>query len=545
MLVKTDVHPMPAGDWYDNGVKQTEIVKTFDGYSIEATPNHLLRTIDSGGNYAWKPVEKIGYGDWVAIQTKNRLYGDNMIPEFKYNYKEGTAEGRKKKYAFPLELTEVYAYLLGLLVGDGDCTDEGCIKICVCENEMKHIVQGMYQKLFNHKGSVYGHWAYIGGVEMRAYLKHLGLSYAKAFEKTVPSSIFNASKENCAAFLRGLFDTDGSIRVEGRNKTTKRIHLATTSKKLAEQVQLLLLNFGIISVIRPVQPGKKPGHIMGRKINSKRIRFDLTIKGARCVQSFAENIGFTLPRKVDILKKSFPAKEDRFTIPNQRDRITRLFRKLPLAEQRADKCKIGRFTRSNKGKATKELTYEKLGEFMGAYSGFLVNEPDFISLQELYHMNHYYSPVKSKLPSFVHTYDLNIPFSHTFTANGFVCHNSGKDPSKVDRSAAYFARYIAKNIVAAGLADKCEIEFAYAIGISQPVSVYVNTFGTGKVPDEKLEDIVKKVFSFKPADIVRHLNLKRPIYRKTAAYGHFGRQDPDFTWEKIDMVAELKKETGI
>ena len=122
---------------------------------------------------------------------------------------------------------------------------------------------------------------------------------------------------------------------------------------------------------------------------------------------------------------------------------------------------------------------------------------------------------------------------------------SGKDPSKVDRSAAYFARYVAKNIVAAGLAEKCEIQFAYAIGIAEPVSVYVNTFGTGKLPDEKLEKIVKKVFSFKPADIIKHLNLKRPIYRKTAAYGHFGRSEPEFTWEKTDKTNELKKAAGL
>ena len=122
---------------------------------------------------------------------------------------------------------------------------------------------------------------------------------------------------------------------------------------------------------------------------------------------------------------------------------------------------------------------------------------------------------------------------------------SGKDPSKVDRSAAYFARYVAKNIVAAGLAEKCEIQFAYAIGIAEPVSVYVNTFGTGKLPDEKLEKIVKKVFSFKPADIIKHLNLKRPIYRKTAAYGHFGRSEPEFTWEKTDKTQVLRKEAGL
>jgi len=122
---------------------------------------------------------------------------------------------------------------------------------------------------------------------------------------------------------------------------------------------------------------------------------------------------------------------------------------------------------------------------------------------------------------------------------------SGKDPSKVDRSAAYFARYVAKNIVASGLAEKCEVQVAYAIGVAEPVSIYVNTFGTGKIGDERLEGVVKKVFDFRPAQIIKHLNLKRPIYRKTAAYGHFGRNDPDFTWEKTDKIAELKKEAGI
>jgi S-adenosylmethionine synthetase len=119
---------------------------------------------------------------------------------------------------------------------------------------------------------------------------------------------------------------------------------------------------------------------------------------------------------------------------------------------------------------------------------------------------------------------------------------SGKDPSKVDRSAAYFARYVAKNVVAAGLAEKCEIQIAYAIGISKPVSIYVNTYNTGKLPDEKLEEIIKKIFDFRPAEIIKKLDLKRPIYRKTSAYGHFGRNEPEFTWEKTDMVETLQKE---
>jgi S-adenosylmethionine synthetase len=116
---------------------------------------------------------------------------------------------------------------------------------------------------------------------------------------------------------------------------------------------------------------------------------------------------------------------------------------------------------------------------------------------------------------------------------------SGKDPSKVDRSACYMARYVAKNIVAAGLADKCEVQIAYAIGVAEPVSIMVDTFGTGKVVEETIEDKVGKSFDMRPAGIIKMLDLKRPIYKRTAAYGHFGRNEPSFTWEKIDKVSSL------
>ena len=116
---------------------------------------------------------------------------------------------------------------------------------------------------------------------------------------------------------------------------------------------------------------------------------------------------------------------------------------------------------------------------------------------------------------------------------------SGKDPSKVDRSACYMARYIAKNIVAAGLADKCEVQLAYTIGLPDPVSVMVNTFGTSRIDDELIEGRVRDSFEMKPADIIRILNLKRPIYKKTAAYGHFGRNEPEFTWERTDKMTDL------
>ncbi|MBS3170046.1 methionine adenosyltransferase [Candidatus Woesearchaeota archaeon] len=119
---------------------------------------------------------------------------------------------------------------------------------------------------------------------------------------------------------------------------------------------------------------------------------------------------------------------------------------------------------------------------------------------------------------------------------------SGKDPSKVDRSACYMARYVAKNLVAAGLADKCEVQVAYAIGVAKPVSVLVDTFGTAQIPEEKISELVQKHFDLTPKGIISTLNLRRPIYRKTAAYGHFGRNDPDFTWEKTDKVEILKQE---
>ncbi len=119
---------------------------------------------------------------------------------------------------------------------------------------------------------------------------------------------------------------------------------------------------------------------------------------------------------------------------------------------------------------------------------------------------------------------------------------SGKDPTKVDRSAAYAARYVAKNIVAAGLADKCEIQLAYAIGVAKPVSVLVDTFGTGKKSDEELSAIVDKYFDLRPTAIINNLGLRRPIYKQTAAYGHFGRKDVDLPWEKLDMVDKLKSE---
>ncbi|MBI2646574.1 MAG: methionine adenosyltransferase domain-containing protein, partial [Deltaproteobacteria bacterium] len=118
---------------------------------------------------------------------------------------------------------------------------------------------------------------------------------------------------------------------------------------------------------------------------------------------------------------------------------------------------------------------------------------------------------------------------------------SGKDPSKVDRSAAYMARYIAKNVVAAGLADKCLVQLAYAIGVADPVSVLINDFGTAKASIAKIEEAIREIFDLKPKGIIRSLDLLRPIYKKTASFGHFGRTEPEFTWERTDKVKDLQR----
>jgi S-adenosylmethionine synthetase len=122
---------------------------------------------------------------------------------------------------------------------------------------------------------------------------------------------------------------------------------------------------------------------------------------------------------------------------------------------------------------------------------------------------------------------------------------SGKDPTKVDRSACYMARHVAKNIVAAGLAERAQVQVAYAIGVADPVSIMVETFGTGKVPASKLEQMVRRHFDFTPAGIIKYLNLRRPIYKKTAAFGHFGRNEPEFTWERTDRVKDLRDDAGV
>jgi S-adenosylmethionine synthetase len=511
-----------------------------DGFTLNGTKNQNIRVIDKHGNYIWRRLDELRSDDWIAIQRKNRLFGRGFNTSFTFSHKSGTR--RKNIFNFPDTLTEDYAYLLGLLIGDGNCMMDGGIAVCVCEEEMKEKVQAIYKKLFGKEGKIFGHWAFFGGIELRSFLELLGLPKKRSWEKEVPVSVFQSPKEVVAAFLRGLFDTDGTVRKTGRNNDSLDVKLSSTSYSLISHVQQLLLNFGIISRIEKVDARGKISFIKGRKIISSRDLYHLRIKGLSSLKIFKEKIGFGLSRKNALLHSlDLSLKTEKTIIPYQRNRIKRLWDTLPSHIKQRDECNIGRFTRSSEGKATKELTYNKLKQFLDAYAEFFEGDLDFEYLRTLFIMDHYYTRIKNIEKSLSHVYDITVPGAHNFIANGFVCHNSGKDPSKVDRSGAYMARYVAKNIVAAGLAEVCEVQLSYAIGVSKPTSVYVNCFNTNKIPEEIISRLVYEHFNLTPKGIIETLNLRRPIYRKTAAYGHFGRNDSDFSWEHTDK-AELLRE---
>jgi S-adenosylmethionine synthetase len=545
-LVKTDVSPTVADAWYDNGELPTLKVQTADGYEIEGTFNQRIRVIDEQGNYLWRRLDELKKTDWIAIQKKNRMFGAHSdVGDFHFVHKPSTY--RKNTFNFPKELTVDYAYLLGLMIGDGRCNFKDGISICAYEEETRKNIQSLYSRLFGNPGKIFGHWAFFGGLELRAYLEHLGLGKWRSWEKRVPKSVFLAPRPVVSAFLRGLFDTDGSVQKTGRHLNSLHIKLTTTSYNLANQVQILLLGFGIVTHIQIIDHEGKTSFIKGRKVTSKRTLYDLRIKGTESARIFKREIGFGLSRKTAILNSiNSDKRQDVTIIPAQLERMRLLWNRLPSRVKQLDAVNVGRLTRGQSNpKYRKELTYEKLRAFLDTYATYFEGDYDFEYLRNLYIMNNYYTNLANIEHSLTRVYDLTVPGAHTFTANGFVCHNSGKDPSKVDRSGCYMARYIAKNIVAACLAEQCEIQMSYAIGVAQPVSLMVNTFGTGKIPDEKILELIKKHFDMRPRAIIDHLNLLRPIYRKTAVFGHFGRDDPDFTWERTDKAEILKKDAGL
>ena len=541
LIVKTDTHPMLATEWMDNGVMKTVRAVTEDGYALEGSEHQLVRVIDESGNYEWRRLDELKKRDHVAMHRKNRLFGGDVgVGGFDHRHRKGTTS--HSDLPLPKTVAEDYAYLMGLLVGDGCCERYDVIQVRVPEPEMKKAVQDLSLRLFGTRGKTSGRWWSMSGAKLQAFLEYLGVDLSLAPEKDVPPTILNAPRAVAAAFLRGLFDADGHVGGTGTNKTSADIWLGSTSRSLISNVQALLLSFGIVSSVALFHDGRQVSEIEGRRATSRRPEHRLRIKGADSVRLFREEIGFGLPSKVRASKGlGFADKRDVQVVPHQRERAVRLWNRLPESARKEDAAKIGRFARAGGGKDTEELTYAELREFLETYREQLGFDADFAYLEYLLEMGHYYSRVDFTSRSVNHVFDISVPGSQTFTANGFVVHNSGKDPTKVDRSGSYMARYIAKNIVAAGLAAKCQVQIAYAIGVAKPVSFMVDTLGTGKVDDEKIAEAAGLTFDMRPGMIIKELDLLRPIYRKTACYGHFGREDPDFTWERTDKAELLRK----
>jgi S-adenosylmethionine synthetase len=529
LIVKTDTHPMLATEWFDNGVMRTVRVVTEDGYSLEGSEHQRVRVIDEKGDYEWRRLDSLKRGDYVAIHRKNRLFP----PEA-----EGGGPSRSHSPAPPGSLTEDRAYLVGLLVGGGYGTRPDDPQVSLPDPEVRRAVQGLSSRLWGSGGKVVGHRWQVPG-EVRAYLEYLGVDGAGGRGECVPQAILGAPKGVAAAFLRGLFDADG-----GAGETSKDspagICLRSTSRSLMAGVQALLLSFGIVSSVARTSDCGRAQQAGGRRGAGRPPYYRLRVKGADSARTFEEEIGSGLPSR---RRRGLRAAErgDALSIPNQRERIMRLWDRLPEEARKKDQAKIWRLTRPSGGRGAEELTYGELRGFLDAYGGVLGKEDDFVYLEYLYEMGHYYSRVELTTPSVNHVFDIGVPGSQTFTANGFVVHNSGKDPTKVDRSGSYMARYMAKNIVAAKLASRCQVQIAYAIGVAKPVSFMVDTFGTGKVSDDRITEAAEEVFDMRPGIIIRDLDLLRPRYRKTACYGHFGREDPDFTWERTDRAGALRK----
>ncbi|MFH0927640.1 MAG: methionine adenosyltransferase, partial [Candidatus Micrarchaeota archaeon] len=388
-LIKTDISPTPVGQWLDNGEMDVLEIETEDGYSLQGTLNQNIRVIDKQGNYAWRRLDALNPSDSVAIQRKNRMFGQGDKIDFSFEHKIGTY--RKNTFSLPENLSEDYAYLLGLLVGDGRCTTRDGAQVCVCEPEMEKNVQGLFKRLFGKEGKIFGHWAFFCGVELRAYLEKLGLGYSRSWQKRVPKSVFGSPKPVVAAFLSGLFDTDGTVRPTGRNSTSADIKFTTTSKELASEVQQLLLNFGVITHIQKVQTTGKESFINGRKIRSARPLYHVRVKGAESASIFRAEIGFRLPRKEKRLV-SIPCsgKRNRLIVPSQFARLRRLWAKLGSKEHQKDRANIGRLLRNPGNKGTLELTYGKLAEFLDAYESTFAGDLDFEYLRTYYIMSHHY-----------------------------------------------------------------------------------------------------------------------------------------------------------
>ena len=614
-----------------------------NGYRLACTPDHKIMCYLEHGELSWKEAQQLTNRDFICSLKPNQSFCEKYIESkvlrsqffTKYNHK---IFGNER-----VALNEEAAYLLGLIIGDGCATKKNYIEIAFGKNknlalaasQIAHKVSGANSRLIISKDSIN---VKIDSVVFRKHLENFGVGYLKSPQKNTPLAILNSPRKTIVAYLRGLFDSDGTIVSDtGRSGKNIRIRLGSSSLKLLQETQLLLNEFNIkTSLLLNALVGKPVGK--DPKYSSNYDNYVLSLSGFDSYQNFCREIGFDNSQKEiraqrylsETTSKPKNSRGINLVPHRTKDEMideTRLGKCLPFSivklkskkdaglstvyDLEIDKvhmfsangiyvhnCMFGyatnetpelmplpivlshrlcqRLAEVRKKNIIKGLRPDGKSQVTVEYDGDIPqrihtvliaaqHEPDKKQAQlkkeitekvirpVLAEYNH---KIDSKTKIYVNTtgkFVIGGPQGDTGltgrkiivdTYGGMARHGggalSGKDPSKVDRSGCYAARWVAKNVVGAKLADKCEVQIAYAIGIPEPLSISVNTFGTAKIADGEIVQKIMKVFDLRPGMIIKELNLRRPIYRQVAAYGHFGRKDLNLPWEKVDMAKKLK-----
>ena len=631
------------------GIKGLVELTFSNGMRLECTPDHKILCYKRDGAIYWKEASKLNSKDFICT-LKPTGYNSNHYITSKVLREEFFTKYNHKIYGpEKVTLDENLGYVLGLLVGDGYLKSGKLMEISFGKEErhalsVKKILDKKFPsqwRLIKTKDNCIT--LKIDSLLVRKHFGNFGVGHNKSPQKTTPKAIFLSPSSVIKSYLKGLFDSDGTIVTDtGRKRKNIRIRLCSSSYKLLEETQLLLSEFRIKSSILFNAPKGMPVG-KDKRYKSRYDNFVLSLVGFESYQNFAKEIGFSHlpkvqrletylkttqfkpknspsiyllphPSKQEMIAEELLGKSLPFSVTTLKKRIeksksevydleiegvsifsangivvhnsmigyacreTRELMPLPimlahklvkrLAEVRKNKIlpylgpdgksqvtveyQNGKPVVVNRAVIAAQHTEEvvdKTGKKMTEEAKEEITKKVIIPA-----LGEFYDPKETKC--FINQtgkFVIGGPQSDTGmtgrkiivdTYGGMAPHGggafSGKDPTKVDRSGSYMARYIAKNIVASGLADKCTVQLAYVIGVAEPVCININTFETGKVPEKRLEELIRKHFALTPQGMIKMLNLLRPIYQKTAAYGHFGREEEEFTWERIDKTKDLK-----